>query len=163
MDTKPNDPWGTASESDEDNNVDSDQATEYVSASSHHDSDTDEELNREREQIAKYLRENPFTLTYHQLNQKMEAAARDMPQFAQSIMVWSAELGEWNFEQLKVIRENIMDLNKTKEIGELIHKRGGMQALTGNFYILKNFMCEEPPLRWQCTDIIFHGVGEWRH
>jgi len=161
------------------NTVDSDQATEYHSADSvtqhqpeppSSDSDlpsdyydSDEELRREKEMIKKYLKENPFTLTYEELGEKMEQASRDHPEFAHNIMVWSAELGEWNFEMLKVIRENIWDLEKTKEIGELIHQRGGHQALTGNFYILKNWFCSEPPLRWQCTDIIFDGVGDWKH
>ena len=127
------------------------------------DDDTSDEetwLKRERVLIAKYLKETK-PLTYDEVMATMNKAAEQQPMFARDIQMWLCEYGEWNHEMCKEIRANILDRDKVKEIGKRIHDRGGFTALQANFYILKNWLCDGP-LRAECTQYMFHGIGEWQ-
>ena len=112
---------------------------------------------RENEEmiVRDYLECNPPP-SYEEVNKEMMELQPTMP----CMMVWQAEYGEWNHETLCDIRRDILDYEKTKAHGQLIYNRGGMQALSANYYIFKMFFCKSPILRGQCTDSMFHGVGD---
>jgi len=110
-------------------------------------------LAREQQEVRDYLAENPC-MTYDEVNAEMLTFAVVNP----AVMRWMAEFGDWNYEQCKIMREQILDYGVSKELGQKIYDRGGFTALQANFYIMKNFMCRGC-LRFQCTEYMFDGVG----
>lgn len=84
-----------------------------------------------------------------------------------AMMIW-AEFGEPNYEWLKTIYESGFDKKVTKEMGEYIYQRGGMQAMQMNFYAM---MLVSPTSQANVTCIRFaykslewywDGIGQWR-
>ena len=134
-------------------------------SSSESDYDSEKEAATEKQMILDYLDKNPAP-TYAEVHDEAVAAATNprtaeyIPGIAMEIQMWLAEYGDWNHETCCEIRKNLHDYAKCKELGKMIHDRGGFTALQANFYILKNFVCKGP-LRQHVTPYMFHGVGEW--
>ena len=119
----------------------------------------------EQKEITEFLAKHPSP-TYGEVCSKMEAyiSAGDKYPAELRMMVllgWMAEYGPANHGWCTTIRENLCDDSKCREMGTLIFEQGGMDALYANFYILKNFLCHEHPLRQSCHPCIFGGIGQW--
>jgi hypothetical protein len=85
-----------------------------------------------------------------------------------------AEYGTCNHEFLKILWENIDDENIIKTIGSEINERGGITALTANYYTFLHVMRlavkgSVEKYRESFIDIKntisrnWNGVGEWRN
>ena len=117
-------------------------------------------LRREQLMIQRYLDTHP-PMSYAEVNSKMQEFVRNGDaSYRMIVLGWMAEYGEWNHDICVEIRANIWDYEKTMELGQRIYDRGGFTALQANFYVMKNFLCGEPPLKYQCSTYMFHGVGK---
>jgi dissimilatory sulfite reductase (desulfoviridin) alpha/beta subunit len=79
------------------------------------------------------------------------------------IEMW-AEYGEPNHYFCKEIYENVTNKEIVKKSGERIDKRGGIQAMRQNYYVLKlasplKKIYHINPARW--ISVSWNGVGRW--
>jgi hypothetical protein len=121
----------------------------------------DEEEARERRAVEADVAANPYP-TYDQMTATMQEYLRSgNPEFRGNVSKWMAEYGETSHACCAVIYTNLFDDAKVKEMGQRIHDRGGFDALSAAFYVLKNFGTTGV-IRGQITEHMFNGIGEWR-
>ena len=82
---------------------------------------SEEELQRDRERLLNFIKENPYPDYKFVSNDLLLNQEKSLDQYA--------EYGEINHDLLKEIYENIFDKQLVRKHGEMIHKRGGMRAL----------------------------------
>ena len=120
-----------------------------------------EEEERERGAVEAHVAANPYP-TRDQLTATMQEYLRSgNPEFRGNVFKWMAEYGEASHACCAVIYTNLFDDAKVKEMGQRIHDRGGFDALSAAFYVLKNFGTTGV-IRGQITEHMFNGIGEWR-
>ena len=81
---------------------------------------------KESAYIEDFVKENPYP-NYKDMCEKIKT----------NLQLW-CEYGKPNHEWCKTIYENATNKAIIKEMGENINKRGGMQAMVMNYYILKD-------------------------
>ena len=109
-----------------------------------------------------------------ELAYKVAEQRKDMT--AAIMFSWLPEYGELNHQWCKEMYESGFDKEVCKKMGENIYKRGGMDALRGNFYMMcwfspcgwnvglyENDRCRQDVIRYAPKQLNGHwgGIGEW--
>jgi hypothetical protein len=128
-------------------------------------------VEEEKAYTNKFCKENTFP-SYRKMSKLMDTVAKVRPDMAGKIMEWGCEYGEFNHECCKKMYDSGFDKAVCREMGEIIHQRGGFQAMWANFYIL----CWFSPCGWEARKyenmvltsapkmLEYHwdGIGDWQ-
>ena len=111
----------------------------------------EDELAAEQALVTAYIKTHPWP-SYAEMSKRMKKHF-DL----------TAEYGEANHMALKLCYENIYDKAICRRAGEFIAKRGGFQAMRGNYYAFKIF----GPFG-ESTNLVIRSTGsllehQWNH